>query len=300
MSDDLTTHIDGVFTDLGRAVDEPPTWVIENVLPVGVTVIGAAPRSSKTTLVSALAALVAGYPPRTLPPSMSGVRLTGPVLVFSAEHSAGELAHLMHVGMGLTLKQDESVLVCDDPFAWRLDDPDAVVRLLRWLQGRMPRLVIIDPLREFHRADEQDSGDMNRLLRPVRRWAKANEASVCVLHHSRKPAKDRDATDHTELRGSNAILGAADATLMLARENEEWLRVAGSFKRGSSWEKTIRMAAYEYVNLPAVERLTDSERLVMRIFDSGVTDPVIISAQTKIALSIVNATLAKNVTYGVL
>ena len=38
-------------------------------------------------------------------------------------------------------------------------------RWLQWVDERKPKLVIIDPLRNFHSQDENDSGAMYGLLR---------------------------------------------------------------------------------------------------------------------------------------
>lgn len=285
----------GVFTDLGTASRAPPAWVIENLLPVGLTFIGAPPKCNKSTFTMAMAALVGGHRCKALPPALSKVKLHGPVMVFSAEATAAELRDMVEVGMRLSVPADESLLVCDEPFEWRLDDPGGVLRLEQWLNNRMPRMVVIDPLRDFHQMEERDSGQMNRLLRPLQRWCKANEAAAVIVHHTRKPSDQTpgDATDPSQLRGSSAMFGLADAVIMMGQGKDGFVRIRSTFKRAAGWEKQIRLAVYEYAELEAQEKVSPSEELVMKAVLAGMRDPAQISVQTRVSIPMVVAAMAK-------
>lgn len=244
--------IDGVFTDLGKAVMVEPQWVVKGLVPVGLTVVGSPPKSKKSTVVMALALWISEHQCAALPPFARVVprHMTGPVMVISHEAIAGELRHMCETGLGTKVRSDESILIADDPYAFMLDDEDGLERLMRWLKVREPRALIIDPFRNSHQAEEKDSGEMIRILRPLRKWAVENDAAVLLVHHTRKPA-DEGGKAHTygatDLRGSSAIFGAADGILMFTPVSDEKLRIEGVFKRGSSWANTFILGAYENV-----------------------------------------------------
>lgn len=266
------------FTDLASAAPLPPKWVVENLLPPGLTILGAPPKSSKSTFAMALACLVSDHECLALPPSMRTVRAQGRVLVFSYEANAGELRHM--VERGLKVRLHSGIKVADDPFNWRLDDPDALEALMEWLEGAgleegedvdamRPRLVIFDPLRNFHSLDEKDSGDMIRLLAPLRSWAVDNDAAVLVVHHTRKPSEEtKGATyDPLDLRGSGALFGIADAVLMLTPKKSGHLTLSATFKRAPSYEVRFTFGAYGVED--GAEVIDEKVRLFCNLIGQG-------------------------------
>lgn len=267
MSDEPVELVDGIFTDIGNAVLKPPTWVIRDLLPVGLTFIGAPPKCGKSTLSMAIAALVAGYKCFVLPPFLSEVDHGGPVLAFSYEATAGELRHMLEEGLKVSITNNGGILIADDPWKFRLDDEGGMEKMLFWLRERNPRLVILDPLRDFHQLEEKDSGGMNRLLRPLRQWAVENDSAVMVVHHTKKKDEQNSgAYTAADLRGTSALFGIADAVLMLTPRPEGWAQFEATFKRAAPWQRTIRMAAYDYASLPASERTTKVDEAVLKIF----------------------------------
>jgi len=261
--------IDGIFTDIGNAVLKPPTWVIRDLLPVGLTFVGAPPKSGKSTLTMGVAALVAGYECRVLPPFLSEVDHGGPVLAFSYEATAGELRHMLEEGLKVEVRNNGGILIADDPWKFRLDDADGLDQMLFWLRERNPRLVILDPLRDFHQLEEKDSGGMNRLLRPLRQWAVERDSSVVVVHHTKKKEDiGGQAAMYTaaDLRGTSALFGIADAVLMLTPKKDGWAEFNATFKRAAGWVRTIRMSAYDYADKPAMEQTTVMDEKVLDVF----------------------------------
>lgn len=264
--------IDGVFTDLGTATMEPPAWIIRDLLPVGLTFVGAPPKAGKSTFTLAISLLVAGYESKVLPRRFNKVARTGPVLIFSAEATAGELRHTIEYSMGIPIEANEAILVCDDPFDWRLDDPNGLTKLLFWLEERKPLLLIIDPLRDFHAFDEKESGDMNRLLRPVQQWARREQSSVVIVHHSKKPSEEgKSKYNPHDLRGSGALFGLADAVLMFSpgKGDGEYL-ISSTFKRAKAWERTIRPAIYGFKGEEAIEVLTNWDERVLKAWNADI------------------------------
>lgn len=237
------------FTDVSEAIRKPPEWVVENVLPVGLTIIGAPPKSYKSTIVMALAALVTKHRCDALPASMSNAHKHGRTFVFSYEADAGELRYTLEQGLRVKLDPDSGIMVADDPFDWRLDDKDALTRMFAWLNedvDNKPRLIVLDPLRNFHGLDEKDAGDMIRLIAPLRKWAIENEASVLLVHHTKKPGEMGSTAnyDPLDLRGSSALFGHADGVIMLTPKKDSQVHVKAVFKRARTWEANVVFGVY--------------------------------------------------------
>ena len=69
------------------------------------------------------------------------------------------------------------------------------------------RLVIIDTLRRFHAGNENDSGEMSRVITALERISSATGASLLFLHHSSKSAAMGGTVDEQQSsRGSSVLV----------------------------------------------------------------------------------------------
>lgn len=259
--------IEGAFTSLFDAVSKPPQWVIEDLLPVGLTIIGGPPKDAKkSTLVLACAALVADYPCKVLPPEFK-VAKGGSAMLYSYEADVDEIKNTACEELLIQPRDDNGIIVCDTPEEFLLDDPQGVDQLFAWLDGRKPRLVVIDPLRNAHSLDEKDSGELVRILIPLRRWAKKHDAAVVVVHHTKKLEEEKTYTA-MELRGSSALFGLADGVIMITPKPEPMQFVYKcTFKRGKGWERTLQLAGYETKNERAGEALRAAHKPIIKALE---------------------------------
>jgi len=275
-------HLDvaGVFTDLGTAERIPPSWVIQDLLPTGMTVLAGAAKSYKSTLETVMVLLASGHKCTALPAQYRPVR-TGRVLIFSYEATAGELRYMAENDIGVSVNADESILVADDPFLFRLDDPDGINKLIGWLDELKPLVVCLDPLRDFHTLDENDSGAMIRALRPLQRWAKENEASALIVHHTKK--RDEGNNTFNDLRGTSALFGMVDGCLTITRKGDETIFVNAVFKRGESYQRTLNLSVYKRKGQSAEEEIGDLERDVLKLLKAGAPNVKSVALQIKTA-----------------
>ncbi len=228
------------FKDLHDAQSEKIAWVVEEITPVGLQIIGGAPKSFKSTVTDALPAICAGWKCRTLPKwAKLAEGMDGPSIILSGEATASELAWLYRTGFGCETTPS-TIYVNDDPWDFKLDRKETLTTLLHMLDTIQPRLCIIDPLRKYHSGDENDAAYVEGILYPLRKWAVSNSSAIIVVHHARKDsvAQDEESKmDPSQLRGSNAIYGAADSILMCRciDRNIGRIRVAVTHKRAASW-----------------------------------------------------------------
>jgi len=262
--EDSREPIDADFDDLAEAVLVPPQWVINNFLPAGITFLAAPPKTGKSTFTVAAACMVAEYACHALSGEFRSIPQTGPVFIFSAEAMAGEIRYIAEVGLGVKLLPNEGILVAKRPEEFMVDNTAGLARMMHWLENRRPRLVILDPLRNFHEQDENDSGQMIRMLAPLRRWAIENRASFVVVHHTNKPKEGQQHFTAQDMRGSSAMFGIADGVLVCTPgKAANQVRIEATFKRARGWEKTIQVAAYEDRHLQAGELLDATDKKVL-------------------------------------
>lgn len=237
------------FKDVGASAPEDAVWIVDKVIPRGLTIIASPPKAWKSTILNMLATLVAGYKHKGLPDDLSDVVKPGLVLGLSGEATAGEINYMAKDGFKCTIEPNGTFLVSDAVWEWRLDVPAQKAKLLRVLNEHKPRLLFIDPLRNFHTQREDDSGVMIEMLAPLRKWAVDNNAAVVVVHHTRKQNKDdkkqvKQKLTPDDLRGSSALFGMCDG-LMIVTRNENIVTLDTVYKRGASWCRDVALSVWK-------------------------------------------------------
>ena len=236
--------IESTFADVGDAELIEPQWVIKNLLPSGLTFLAGPPKSYKSTLELAMLLSTCGVEHEVLPEDMRVVETPGVVMGLSGEASAGVLRHTAQEGFDAEIPNDGRFLVVDDPWRFRLDQPSDMHELLGWVDRIKPRIVFIDPLRNFHVLDENDSGGMVAMIQPLQRYAVTHDMSIIIVHHSRKTSSDRGearVAKAEDMRGSSALLGLADAALTCSSKQEGVVHIDAVFKRAPAWQRDVEL-----------------------------------------------------------
>jgi len=261
--------VEGYFTDLGKAVPQPPRWVVEPILPEGLVIMAGPPKEAyKSTIVMALACLVTRHEHKALPPEWQR-RVDGPVMILSHEADAGELRFIVEQGLGVKLRKDESILVADRPEDFRLDEEEGHAELMRWLHARQPILTVIDPLANFHSLEEKDAGQMVKLLAPLRRWAKEEQACILVVHHTRKLDEER-LLRASDVRGSSAMFGLADGLILLSPTKAEFEVVFDvKPKRGKHFTQTVQLGIWDRKGQQGRTPLVGLDKLLVTAISLG-------------------------------
>lgn len=261
---------DDFWVDVADAEPESAPWLIRGLLPAGLVFIGGPAKTMKTTLLVGMANLVSGHECTLLPSFMSKVELDGLVMLLEAEATPGQVRKMVEEDMGVKLEHG-GILQAKDSADFRLDDPGAMKRLLFWLNKFKPRLFACDPMREFHDLDEKDSGDMQRLLRPLRRWALDNDSCFLVVHHTTKPGEQHTGVyNPLDLRGSGGLFGAANGVIMVSptKVNGQ-LIINAQYKHGEPWTRTIQLGVF---GRKAREVLSLAEAQVLKILRMATVD----------------------------
>ncbi len=95
----------------------------------------------------------------------------------------------------------------------RLDDEDFEPKLRDLCAGHV--MVIIDSLRAFSGALNENAKEIGIALLMLARVSQATGATIIVLHHNRKPSQNDVGGDATAISGSSSILGGADCAFVM-------------------------------------------------------------------------------------
>jgi len=203
-------------------LDEPTAaqhWLVESLWArAGVGIIGGSPKSCKSFLALDLALSVASSTPCL---GCFHVADPGPVLVYFAEDPPGVVRQRLNA---LTRQRDLQLsdlsLHVITATGLRLDRDRDQHRLDRTLAALHPRLLLLDPFVRLHRINENDAGEVSRVLAFLRELQRQHDLAVMVVHHTRKngPAGVQAGQG---LRGSGDFHAWTDSALYLRHKRDQ-------------------------------------------------------------------------------
>lgn len=251
--------VETVWEDVGEAMIIPQKWMVPGLIPVGCTFLTGAPKSYKSTVLMAAALSAMGVQHSILPPNLCGdFEEDGLVMGLSYEAQAGVLRHTAKVGAGVEIPTGQ-LLVVADPFRFRLDSRDDNAELVEWWDRLKPRMAFVDPLRNAHSLDENDSGGMVGMIQPLQQYAVKNDMALVVLHHTKKLDDEKGNTRNaraSDMRGSSALFGLADAVITHTKKGPGLVHLDAVFKRAEPWEVQIQLGIWGATPVESIDSFT--------------------------------------------
>lgn len=236
---------------------EPPKWLLDGFLiEGGLTILFGPPKTGKSMLTLDWCLNIGRGSPW-----YNRHTTRGTVLYVAGEGLLG-LGTRIEAWKREHGEPDNNTVVFRDPIVDLLGvgGPEAMLREMALLKMR-PKLIVIDTLaKAMVGGDENSAEDMGRAVDGADRIRHATGAAVLLLHHTTK------ASDRT-MRGSSALLGAADVVLGLTKQKDGaiTLRVdaARDFESGASVDLRMVRSARSAILIPATDyeltQLTDEQ-----------------------------------------
>jgi hypothetical protein len=208
-----------------------PVWLIDGLLPAeGVIAIAGEPKSVKTWLMlTALVCIATG----TAVLGRYHVRIPGAVVIFATEDDARSLRNrLRAIARGLELSEEAlgrvHLIIREHLDLTNETSLASLIVAARSVPGPVVALAL-DPLRDIHTADENDSTGMATVTDALRALRGVLASAVSVNHHVAKATKENaDRRPGQRMRGSGGLHGAIDAGIYLCDLETD----------GQSWWKT--------------------------------------------------------------
>jgi KaiC/GvpD/RAD55 family RecA-like ATPase len=184
---------------------EPVEWLIEGVVARGtLTLLAGREKEGKSLLAMACAARGVTGGGALAGISVQPLR----VAILDAENGSREL-HRRLRSLGLRAEHAERVEIYEavgHDLRQHLHEISAVLKTLK------PDLLILDSWRSLWGGDENDAGEVARVLDPLRNLIRTHNAGALLIHHMRKGGG---------YRGSSAIGASDENVLELARHEED-------------------------------------------------------------------------------
>ncbi|MDR2435237.1 MAG: AAA family ATPase [Treponema sp.] len=210
------------FADICRTDYEPLQWIVEGVIPEGVTLLFAPPKKGKSILATHLVDAVA-----------SGGMAFGGIPVKKRD--------TLYLAL-----EDNGRRIKDRLLRQESAQPDNAycVTMKEWGGGGIAELdrykkacpsielAVVDTLGIFSPSEDNSAYSENyRLVSKIHQWATKNGVSVVLVHHSRKGAGRNEGEGWAdEMMGSQGISGAVDTLIFLHKKDtahEGTLRIQG-------------------------------------------------------------------------
>jgi hypothetical protein len=183
-------------------------WVVDTLIPEGVTVMSAAPASFKTWILLSIAASVACG---TKLFDYFEPRQTG-VLMIDEEDNPRLLQKRLRM-LGVSYDAPLHLMIGQ---GFKVDATQ-VTKVIGFCEQNDVGLVTIDSLVRVHNAKENDAAEMSEVFATLRRFHKAG-INVLITHHNRK-GKSENAGD--DMRGSSDIFAAVDCNIAVSRSGDD-------------------------------------------------------------------------------
>lgn len=186
-----------------------PAWLVEGIVPQGLSMMFGSPKSGKSYLAVSLAwAVAAGAPWFGLPTTQA------------------KTLYLVGEGLGDIRLRAEALTLSEPsrpgqnlqwwPTSLRLSDPADQARLRLAVAKTEARLVVVDTWQRFAGLrDENDAGQTTSALAVLEDLAQEG-VSVVVVHH-------RSKGHEPSARGSSALMASVEAAMLVERDDEQKL-----------------------------------------------------------------------------
>lgn len=200
---------------------EPIRWVVDNILPAGLTVCAGSPKVGKTWIALGLSLSVASGGPAL---SLYGTD-EGDVLHLAREDSYRRLQSRIALLMGGEAAPASLELVPVE-HDWPGGE-EGIANMTEWAEEvKNPRMVVIDTIAKVEPEMGEDrsrgaySGNYSMMAR-YKAWADAHNVAVLMIHHDNKTKVEENGDIFSRISGTRGITGAADTLWFIERKRGE-------------------------------------------------------------------------------
>jgi hypothetical protein len=210
-----------------------PEWLVDRLVPSqGFVLLSGAPKISlKTWFLKAvgLAVSTGNTVGPLVPVNKQGLN-TLAILQEGALKPSGRRFDMLSKGMAIDIEQATKFYVGHRVKNLFLDDPTQVENLLDWCLDKEIQLLLLDPLAQVFRGDENSAQAIGKVMHAIKRFVDEKITVICS-HHLSKNSNDVQRDIDADIRGSSALAGAYDAHLALrVSEGDRWLKMQCRYK----------------------------------------------------------------------
>jgi hypothetical protein len=101
-----------------------------------------------------------------------------------------------------------------------LDRAEGIEAVINEVKKELPSLLIIDPLYDMHKKNEDNATDMAPLLSDIREIARTCGCAILLIHHQGKKGEGFSTNAGHACRGSSAFADVPDSSVSLSKDKE--------------------------------------------------------------------------------
>jgi len=196
---------------------EPPKWIVEQLIPEGVTLVCGPSKSGKSYLMLYIAFCI-----------LEGQKVFGefqveeaPFLYFDLEESQSELLERIKDVLGKTVLSEEAGFYTIEN---KPQDLEALLSDLdNWIkENPKTRLIVVDTMVKIQPESKKGLSDYqndSKFVGNLQAWAKAHKLAIVLVHHTTKTTNLSD--PFKEIIGSVGLFGSSDMALVLKMNPDE-------------------------------------------------------------------------------
>lgn len=198
--------------ELLHAEFQPPRWLVEELLPAGLSVLAGRPKLGKSWLALQIAVACASAHGRVLDRPARAQR----VLYLALEDSPRRIQDR------LRKQHAPAELRLDFQFEIQALDQGGTADIIASVDQHGYELVIVDTVsRALGRADQMSQADMTVIIGSLQRLAVDRDIAILLIDHHRKSAGLGDGDVVDDVMGATGKTGVADALVGLYRKRGE-------------------------------------------------------------------------------
>lgn len=183
-------------------------WLVDGLIPVGLTVLSAQPASYKTWLLLEIARSISSGKP--LFNKLATKRAN--ILVVDEESTESLIQQRLDF-LNVNEELPIEFMIGSD---FKLEK-NAVYKMIKYCKAKQIKLITFDSLVRIHSFDENSAVQMAQVFQLLRKF-QHNGISVLITHHNKKASTSNPSLD---MRGSSDILAAVDCHLSIQRNGSE-------------------------------------------------------------------------------
>jgi KaiC/GvpD/RAD55 family RecA-like ATPase len=140
----------------------------------------------------------------------------------------------------------------------RIDESEGIELIKYEIKKYQPNLLIIDPLYDLHRKNEDNATDMAPILSDIREIARSCDCAIILIHHQGKKGEHNGGNAGHACRGSSAFGDVPDISISLTKDKNGF-NLKGIFRNRPSiddlrikfHEESLLFELEEFVPKPA-------------------------------------------------
>jgi hypothetical protein len=198
---------------ISQVEEKPIEFQIEQIWPINsVGFISGQPGSFKTWFSLNIALSIASGSP-----FLGKYKCKkGKVIIFNAEDTQTQTKlRIAAFAREKGLNIDNLEIYLMDIYALSLNDKNTQEAIMNTLLREQPSFIILDPLRNIHTLNEDNSTEMVEILNFLRLINRKYNCSILLVCHDKKPAKEATGNRAAQVRGTSAIVGWRDNAIYL-------------------------------------------------------------------------------------